>query len=199
MAMRASQNSQGRTPLASSLSAALYNPARLSAVRATGLLGAGENPALSRLANAARCALASPVAVITVLDASRHWVVGQSGLPAEAPRSMPFRSSIMPDQVMAGSPVVLEDALRAPTSAALQAFVDSGQRAFAAVPLISRSGHVLGSLWVADTVPRSWSAEELKLLGDLAVGAVAELDSRIAHQALAVRDTPPRGVPLMYA
>jgi GAF domain-containing protein len=197
-AMCATHERSGRTRPVGGASAALYNAPRLRAVRATGLLDGEGCPRLSRLARVARHILSAPTAAVTLVDAVRCTVVGQSGLTDEAPRSCPVRVSPLPGDLLQGHSVVIQDVLRTPVQGALQAFVDSGQRAFAGMPLINRDGHAMGALWVADLVPRPWSADDLELLADVAVGAVAELESRIASRALAARQTPARGVPLLH-
>ena len=63
--------------------------------------------------------------------------------------------------------------------------VTSGQvRAYCGAPLVADSGHVVGVLTVYDPAPRDWSADEVKLLEQLAASVVAELELAAARTAV---------------
>jgi PAS domain S-box-containing protein len=63
--------------------------------------------------------------------------------------------------------------------------VTSGQvRAYCGAPLVADSGHVVGVLTVYDPAPRDWSADEVKLLEQLAASVIAELELAAARTAV---------------
>ena len=50
--------------------------------------------------------------------------------------------------------------------------------AYAGVPLVTRHGHTIGALCVADKTPRLWSERDIALLQDLAASVVTEIELR---------------------
>jgi hypothetical protein len=62
--------------------APLADPKRLAAVRATGLVDAPPSPVLDRLARAATRLLRAPVALVSLVDDCRPWLVGQAACGA---------------------------------------------------------------------------------------------------------------------
>ncbi|MGI9627681.1 MAG: response regulator [Longimicrobiales bacterium] len=59
---------------------------------------------------------------------------------------------------------------------------DTEIQAFAHLPLWSTKGQRLGVLWVGSDAPRSWTAEEGRVLDNLAQGTLAETELRIEVQ-----------------
>ena len=78
--------------------------------------------------------------------------------------------------------VFVEDTADKPELGHVPALADAGARAFVEVPLASSTGTHLGLLWVGARRPRTWMAEDLRTLEQLAAGAVAEAELRLEVQ-----------------
>ena len=58
----------------------------------------------------------------------------------------------------------------------------AGVVAYAGVPLMTRTGHALGTLCVIDRKPRSWTSEQIETLKTLGAAALAQIELRVASQ-----------------
>lgn len=158
----------------------LHDPGRLRALWETALLGTPPEDAFDRLARVAAHALRAPVAVITLVDDRRHFLKGSAGLPEPwaSQREVPLSYSPCRQVVEQGAPVVVSDAREPPSLRGSPSVGEIGLVAYAAVPLRTAEGHVLGCLGVVDQQPREWTARELEVLGDLASAVMAEIEWR---------------------
>lgn len=75
--------------------------------------------------------------------------------------------------------IYVDDVSEKPALRALPFLRAAGARAFVQVPLWSSNAHRLGILWAASTSPRPWTRREIRILEELAAGAVAEAELRI--------------------
>jgi diguanylate cyclase (GGDEF)-like protein/PAS domain S-box-containing protein len=146
------------------------DPARLEALRATGLLDAPRDESFDRLARLAATLLDAPLAVVSLVDADREFLLAQTGVrePFATRREWPLTHSLGRFAVANGAPLVVAD-LRA--DAVLRdspAIAELGVVAYAAVPLASESGRAIGTLAVADRTARTWSDGDLDTLQQLA-------------------------------
>jgi GAF domain-containing protein len=156
---------------------AVLDPARLRALRSTGLLEEHGHPALDRLARLA-CRLAdAPVALVSLVDADRQVFAGCVGLaePWAGRRETPLSHSYCQHAVDAREPLVIGDARTDPLLRSNQAITDLAAIAYAGFPLIDADGQALGTLCVIDHRPRTWAAEHLDALRDLAAAATDEI------------------------
>src|SRR3954471_20330246 len=161
------------------------DPARLRAVRATGLLDAPPDPALDRLAALAAKVLNAPVALVSVVDADRQFFAGCLGLPEPyaSTRETPLSHSFCQYTVATREPLVVSDAREDPALRDNLAVPELGVVAYAGVPLITHDGHALGALCVIDQRPRTWSSDQIAMLGDLAAAVVSEIELASARRA----------------
>jgi hypothetical protein len=153
------------------------NPARVAAVRGTGLLDAPASAALDRLARLASRVVDAPVALVSLVDRDRQVFAGCIGLdePWASRRETPLSHSLCQHAVDSREPLVLPDVRDHPLLRQSLAIRDLGVIAYAGVPLITDDGHVLGTLCVIDHRPRAWTADELDILADLAHAVMTEI------------------------
>ena len=113
--------------------------------------------------------LGAPVAVLSMLEPSEvvvHSPVGWADPTAHIQR--------LNQRVIATrGPVLSENAV---TEKPPADSTSGGLLAYAGVPLFASKGEILGVLSVADNKPRSWTADDLALLQDLAAGVSASLE-----------------------
>jgi hypothetical protein len=153
------------------------DPARLAAVRATGLLDARVSPALDRLARLAARVVDAPVALVSLVDRDRQVLAGCIGLeePWSSRRETPLSHSLCQHAVDGREPLVLPDVREHPMLCRSLAIRDLGVIAYAGIPLIAEGGHVLGTLCVIDHSPRAWTSDEIDILSDLAHAVMTEI------------------------
>jgi GAF domain-containing protein len=165
------------------VTAALRDPERLRALRATGLLDTPADEAFDRHARIAAEALGAPVALISLVDADRQFFKSCLGLPEPwaARRGSPLSHSFCQHVVAAREPMVIADARHHPGLKDNLAIRDMGVVAYAGMPLLDAHGQALGTLCAIDHEPRHWSRRDVELLKDVAVGVTREIElARVA-------------------
>lgn len=152
------------------ISSVLADPARLRALYNTGLLDAGPDAGFDRLADIASKALAAPAAAVSLVDSNRQYLTGLVGVDGElaTTRETPIDRSVCQHAVIAGEPLIVEDARIHPILKDHPAVLDGTLVAYAGIPLIDDSDHAIGTLCVWDSGPRQWSQGHILILRDLA-------------------------------
>jgi len=161
-------------------------PARLAALRATGLLDDASNAVLDRLTRLVTQLLGVPVALVSLVDERGQHFPGLTGLGGWAgdQRSTPLSHSFCKHVVTSETTLVVTDAAMNPLVRDNEAHTELGVVAYAGVPLRSADGHTYGALCAIDTAPLMWTAEHLGILEDLAAAAMAEIELRAAVRSL---------------
>ena len=158
--------------------AAVRDPDRLAALRATGALEGARRPALDRIADVASRVLNAPVSFVTLVDEDRQVFAGCIGLvkePWASDRSTPLSHSFCQHAVAKREPLIVGDAREDPVLKTNLAVRDLDVIAYLGVPLIGPDGAALGSLCVIDDKPRLWTTEQVEILSALAHSVVTEL------------------------
>lgn len=173
---------RAQPPVASSarLSAAVHAGDRVAAITAEGLLDGGPEPMFDRFARLAARAADAPTALVSVVGDDRQYFAGLCGLaqPWADARQTPLSHSFCQHVVANAAPLIVEDAREDPVLCSSLAIVDLDVVGYAGFPVVSPTGHVLGSLCAIDTKPRAWEAAQLEALADLALLAGTELERR---------------------
>jgi two-component system, cell cycle sensor histidine kinase and response regulator CckA len=176
------------------LSDLLADPARIDALRRSGLLDTPSEEPFEGITSLATRLLDVPVVLITLVDAERQFFKSCPGLPEpwQSRRQTPLSHSFCQHVVRSGEPLVVEDARAHPLVRDNPAIPDMGAIAYAGVPVATCDGHRLGSLAAVDTVPRNWSERDLQTLGHLAKFVAKEVDLRIEARDTARREQEAR-------
>ena len=134
--------------------------------------------AFDRLTRLAARLLSAPTAVITFVREDRAFFMSAVGLPEPwaGRRSAPLSLSYCRYVVASGAPLVVDDARRHPLVRSSPAIREMGWIAYAGVPLTGPGGRTLGTLAVADSLPRVWSPRDVELLQDLGASVTAEIE-----------------------
>lgn len=139
--------------------------ARLYLLRSLALLDAPASPELDNITRLAARLFNLPVAGISLIDAERQWFKSAVGLDCrEAPRRGGFCSPLLCQGAFAVSDARVDSRF---DDCALVAR-PAGIVAYAACPLRSLGGHVLGAFFVADHQPRLFTSGDLELLASIA-------------------------------
>ncbi len=157
--------------------AAVQDPARLEALRSTGLLDSAPDPSFDRHARLAAEVLDAPIALVSLVDEDRQFLKSCVGVeePAASERETPLSHSFCQHAVAQREPLVVDDAREHPVLKTNPAIAELGTVAYAGIPLIDADGHALGTLCVIDNRPRRWSKHQVELLTDLAASVVNEI------------------------
>jgi two-component system cell cycle sensor histidine kinase/response regulator CckA len=163
-------------------SASVDEKARLAALRRAELLDTPPEEIFDRLTHLASALLHVPVAVVSFVDDNREFFKSAVGIPSEwvERRQTPRDNSLAEIALLAAAPVAIEDAREHPIAKNKPILPDWGVVSYAAVPLRTRDGYALGSLYVADRVPRVWTDREIIALSTIAKAAETEIELRIA-------------------
>ncbi|MCW8088492.1 bifunctional diguanylate cyclase/phosphodiesterase [Sabulicella glaciei] len=136
---------------------------------------------LNRLVRVAAAMIGTPIALVSLVGTDRQWFPARIGFDAKhAPRDLAFSGFAIQAP---GTALVVEDATKDPRFAR-NPFVtgEPGLRFYAGAPIVSQEGHALGALCVADTKPRSLTAEQADALLCLADAAAMRLELRRAKR-----------------
>ncbi len=168
----------GSDPDALTVPQAVYDPDRLAAVHATGLLDTGPEESFDRLAGLAAMLLDTPLAFVTLVDDRRSFwksAIGEIAHESASVRELPIGSSFCRHVVAARDAVLVEDVGRDGRALAAREPDALGVRAWAGFPLRSPDGHVLGCFCVVDRRPRRWSERDVEVLRTLSHSASREI------------------------
>ncbi len=145
---------------------------RLCALTRYGLLDSAPDRRFDEITALVRRLFDVPVALVSLVDENRQWFLARDGLDlAETPRSFAF----------CGQTIRTRETLSVPDAATDARFCDNPLvlgpphvRSYHGAPLETPAGYNIGALCILDTRPRSFDAERLALLRDLA-GVVVRL------------------------
>ncbi len=159
---------------------AVRDPARLAALRGLHLLDNPPELPFDRLTRLAAKVVGAPVALVSLVEADRQFFLSSLGLsePWSVCRQTPLSHSFCQHVVRSGEPLVITDARTDPRILGNLAITDLGVVAYLGIPLVTATGHVLGSFCVIDSRPRDWSRDEENILQDLAASVMTEIELR---------------------
>ncbi len=157
--------------------------ARLEALRKLGVLDTSAEERFDRLTRIAQAVFGVPIALVSLVDEKRQWFKSCLGLPlSESPRENSFCGhAIMSDDLF-----VVEDAAHDPLFASHP--LVTGEpciRFYAGAPLSVSDGYKVGVFCIIDTVPRSLTPDQRRILRDIGNIAQNELSSHDLKTALA--------------
>ncbi len=161
--------------------AIVRNAARLTALRHTALLDSPAEEAFDRLTRLVTKILHVPTALVSLIDEDRQYFKSCIGLPEPwaSQRETPLSHSFCQHTINSGDPLVIVDAREHPLVYENLAIGDLNVVAYAGIPLVTASGHALGSFCAIDSQPRVWTTDEIEILKELAASVIAEIELRI--------------------
>lgn len=175
---------------------AVGDPARLAALRDTGLLDTDAEEIFDRLTAVARDVLGVDVSLVSLVDADRQFFKSEQGLaePWAGARETPLSHSFCQRMIASKAALVIDDARADPSLADHLAVRDLGVAAYAGVPLTLADGHTVGTFCVISDEPRTWSEGDLRVLTALGKAAVTEIELRRMQRTQDLLD-PLTGLP----
>ncbi len=146
----------------------LTDPARLAALRDSGLLAGTPNEVFDRIARLVTEALGTPNAAVSVVDGDRQNLVGCAVIDEDLQRTGPLAESICKFAVAGGESLVVDDATTHPLLTNHPKVRDGTVRAYAGVLLVDAKNHAVATLCTWDDRPRRWTSGQIQILHDLA-------------------------------
>ncbi|RJF75334.1 sensor domain-containing diguanylate cyclase [Deinococcus cavernae] len=156
--------------------------ARLMALARYEILDTESEESFDRTVRLAAHLLRTPSAFINFVDQFRQWNKAAAGAGRV---TVPRSDSMCAWTILQDSPLVVEDARQ--DSRFRDNPLVTGEphvQMYAGAPLITPSGHRIGTLCVTDSQPHPLSAADLQALQDLAAMVVTELELRIGNRQL---------------
>lgn len=144
---------------------------RLLALKDLNLLDTAPSESFDRITRMASQLFDSPTAAVSLTDTDRQWFKSRVGCGPELARVE------APCHVVTetGNVLVISD-LSLDSRYADGELVRNGVRFYAGAPLVTRDGLTLGSMCVLDTKPRTISADQTRILTDLAAMVMAQVE-----------------------
>jgi signal transduction histidine kinase/ActR/RegA family two-component response regulator len=160
--------------------------ARLKELWAYDLIDTPPEAEFNDLVRLASIVCDTPVALVSLVDASRQWFKAKQGIDiSETPRSVAFCNHIILQKDL----MVIEDAAEDPRFSCNPLVVsDPKIRFYAGAPLITAAGHALGSLCVIDFIPRTLDQNQREALQLLSRQVVSQIERRRAQAELVVAE-----------
>lgn len=147
---------------------------RLLILEATKLVDSPATEDFDRITQLAAELFNVPTALISLVTEDRQWFKSKVGMEAsETERSVAFCDHTIRSSAVMVVPDATKDR-RFKHNRLVQG--DQGIRFYAGAPLLTQSGHALGSLCVIDSKPREFTEREGKLLRDLATMVMAQVE-----------------------
>jgi signal transduction histidine kinase len=155
----------------------IHEEQRLSELYRYSILDTPSESAFDGLAKLAAFICTTPISFVSLVDTDRMWFKAKVGLSVdEIPRTDGFGFSA----VLGEESRMISDAQADETLSSHPLFAsDPKIRFYAGVPLVTPRGFRIGTLCVADTRPRTLTAEQSAALATLARTVVTQLELRL--------------------
>lgn len=162
--------------------AGTYEQRRIAALHASGLLDTAREREFDEIIELASAICHTPMCSFTLVDATRQWFKASVGIGvSETSRELSFCSHAIQQKDMFVVEDTHEDA-RFVSHPAVQG--EHGVRFYAGVPLAGPGGYMMGTLCVADVVPRQLTAAQVTALEVLASQLLTRIDLRVQQERL---------------
>ena len=163
----------------------LDSPDRLAAVARLGLVGTPHEEAFDRLTRLAARVLGVRGALVTITTAEAQFCKSSVGLPEPwATSGLPLTYGLCPYTVASGEPLLVTDARADPRFHDNPGVRELALAGYAGVPLLTTDGQAIGAFCAFDDRPRTWTADDLRTLEDLAAATMTEVELQATTAAM---------------
>ncbi|MEO8620529.1 MAG: GAF domain-containing protein, partial [bacterium] len=158
------------------------DPARLAAVRATGLLDSEIEEIFDRLTRLAVRLVGVPAAFISLVDENRDFYKSACGFgePLATTREL-TGPTFCHFAIQSEEPLVIPDTTSDPRYSNVPTVSSLGIAAYVGIPLVF-DDQVIGAFCAIDVAPRDWAARDIDTLRDLAAITLREIGLGAANR-----------------
>ena len=159
------------------------DPARLAAVRGTGLVDSAQEEAFDRLTRLAAKLTGAAVTFISLIEEDRDFYKSCFGFPEPLASARQLQGTTFCHYAIASSgPLVIEDTLADPTYRSVPTVQSLGVRAYLGIPLVTAGGATIGSFCAIEFHPRAWTELQIEVMRELAASTMREIELRAAME-----------------
>lgn len=161
----------------------LFDPERLRALRDGALLDGPPAAELDQLTRLLSARLQAPLALVTVIDVDRQFLLGATGLSGAlaTSRQTDLAGSFCKHVLFDEAPLVIPDVTRASRVRGNTSIEALGIGSYLGVPVITSDGLRVGACCVIDRVPRDWSERDVADVRHVAELATALVEGRLSR------------------
>lgn len=157
------------------------DPARLAAVRRSGLLDTMSEPSFDRLTRLAAKLTGAPVTFVSLVDEHRDFYKSCFGFPEPLATEREMTGTTFCHfAIESEGPLVIDDTLADPVYRRVPTVTSLGVRAYLGIPMQLSSGERIGSFCAVDLQPRRWSPLDVEVMSELAASTLREIELRMA-------------------
>ena len=158
----------------------LASAERLAALSQLGLMDSPAENSFDCISRLAARLFQVPVCLLSLVDERRQFFKSSTGLtgPVAKARETPLSHSFCQHVVTSGQPLIIENARANPLVCDNLAIPDLGVESYLGIPITTPDGFVLGSFCLIGNQPRTWAAEDIALLKELAGLVMTEIALR---------------------
>ena len=150
---------------------------RLQKLKEYEILDTPQEGAFNHIAAMATHMFKVPIALISLVDADRVWFKANVGM--EGVKNVPRGESLCSLSILGNDPVIFQDAITEPCLLANPLVSGNfGLRFYAGAPLTTSDGLNIGTFCLVDKQPREFTADDHKMLVQLAAIVMGEIESR---------------------
>jgi serine/threonine protein kinase len=155
--------------------------ARMRAVKRYGVLDTPPDGTFDRITTLAARVFSVPVAIVSIVDHDRIWFKSRHGVDVDHLDRDP---GLCASAILQDGPWIVSDAPLDPRALANPLVAgEFGLKFYAGIPLRTPEGYNLGTLCVLDFEPRSFTAEDVRTLEDLAAIVMNDLEMRLTSRS----------------
>ena len=150
---------------------------RMEAVSRYQILDTPPDGAFDRITALAARLFGVPIAIVSVVDHDRVWFKSHHGFEVSQVDRDP---GLCASAILQNEPWIIQDATTDPRALSNPLVANGfGLQFYAGVPLRTRDGYNLGTICVLDLLPRTFSAQDILTLEDLAAIVMNDLELRL--------------------
>ena len=152
---------------------------RVKAVQRIGVLDTNSTELYEIYCFLAKEITGCPVSWTGVIDSERQFMLARDGFLEDVPMEMPRNQTLCQFALEKTKPLLINDMTKDKRFMFHPAVQDFDVKFYAAFPIVTSDGYILGTLCVSDNKVRRLSSHKIKLLSDLAAKLAYQLEVQV--------------------